>query len=145
MGLLSSMKKMTNWTKDLLNTVNGAQLGTNIPSNSITRALGFDDGIPLQNLGDIKSALDQIHQGIATPFTIMTCAYTLSKEGGWGTFGRNVLRGLAGVIESITEEVFDAISTQFANACRHLLGTVTSLIDALTNLIQSVLLIADAI
>ena len=53
MSLASSMKKVTSFTNKLLNITSGSQLGTNIPTNSVMRALGVDGTLGLGSVEDI--------------------------------------------------------------------------------------------
>lgn len=145
MGLASSMGKITSYTNKLLNITRGSQLGTNIPTNSVTRALGVDGPLGLGSIQDISNTIKELHQGISNAATMAYCAYNLfTIEGGLEFLDRLAL-GMDSAIASILDQVIDAVATQISMAAQQVIGAFTSLLDALANLVQSVLLIADVL
>lgn len=145
MSLASSMGKVTSFTNKLFNITSGSQLGTNIPTNSVMSALGVDGPLGLGSAEDIANTVKELKEGIANTATLAYCAWNLwSIEGGLGFLERLAL-GMDSAIASILDQVIDAIATQISMAAQQVIGAFTSLVDALANLVQSVLLIADSL
>lgn len=146
MGLASSMGKITSYTNKLLNNItSGSQLGTNIPTNSVMRALGVDGPLSLGSVQDISNTIKELHQGISNAATMAYCAYNLFTIDGGLEFLDRLAMGVSGAITSILDQVIDAVATQISMAAQQVIGAFTSLLGALANLVQSVILIADVL
>lgn len=144
MSLASSMKKVTGFTNKLLNITRGSQLGTNIPSTSITRALGID-GDSVGSIESLTNTIRDLKDGITNAATLSYCAYNLASIDQGLAFIEKLALGLDSAIESILDQIIDSIATQISNAAQQLIGAFVSLVDALANLVSSVLLIADSL
>ena len=137
------MGKITSYTNKLLNITSGSQLGTNIPTNSVMRALGVDGTLGLGSIQDISNTIKELHEGISNAATMAYCAYNLFTIKGGLEFLDRLALGMDSAIASILDQVIDAVATQISMAAQQVIGAFTSLLDALANLVQSVLLIAD--
>lgn len=145
MSLASSMGKVTSFTNKLLNITSGSQLGTNIPTNSVMSALGVDGPLGLGSAAEIANTVKEMKEGIANAATMAYCAWNLFSIQGALDFLDRVAMGLDSAIASILDQVIDAVATQISMAAQQVIGAFTSLLDALANLVQSVLLIADSL
>lgn len=145
MSLASSMKKVTSFTNKLLNITSGSQLGTNIPTNSVMRALGVDGTLSIGSVEDIQNTISELKDGITNAATFAYCAYNLLSIEGALEFLDRLALGIDSAIASILDQVIDSIATQISMAAQQVIGAFTSLLDALANLVQSVLLIADSL
>ena len=145
MGLLSSMKKITNWTNKIVNITSGSQSGTNLPTNAVTRALGLGEELGIGSLEEIKDTILQISSGIKKGYTMVNCAIDLFSIDAGLEFLYKLARGLDNAIQEVIDEFFDAVATQVSLAAQQVIGAITSFIDAIANLINSVLLIAEAL
>lgn len=145
MSLASSMKKVTSFTRKLGNITSGSQLGTNIPTNSVMRALGVDEPLELDSPEDIANTIRELKEGVANAATLAYCAYNLFTTKQGLEFLDRLALGFEQAIASILDQVIDAIATQISMAAQQVIGAFTSLLDALANLVQSVILIADSL
>lgn len=145
MSLASSMKKVTSFTNKLLNITSGSQLGTNIPTNSVMRALGVDGTLGLGSVEDIQYTISELKEGITNATTFAYCAYNLLSIEGALDFLDRLANGMDSAIASILDQVIDSIATQISMAAQQVIGAFTSLLDALANLVQTVILIADSL
>ena len=145
MSLASSMKKVTSFTNKLVNITRSSQLGVDLPVNALTSTLGFEESWELGSVEGIANTIKDLQQGISTTATMAYCATTLFTIKGGLEFLDRLALGADSAIASILDQVIDAVATQISMAAQQVIGSFTSLLDALANLVQSVLLIADAL
>lgn len=145
MGLASSMRKITSWTNKIVNITSGSQSGTNLPTNAVTRALGLGEELGIGSLEEIKDTISQISSGIKKGYTMVRCAVDMFSADAGLDFLYKLASGLDNAIQEVIDEIFDAVSTQVSIAAQQVIGAITSFIDAIANLINSILLIAEAL
>lgn len=145
MSLSSAMSKIVGFTNDLVGLTSASSTHANIPSSSFTRIMGIEGDLSFGSLSDIKNSIGEIKEGIAQTASIVYCAYTLATSKQGLAFLDQLVTGVAGVIGAITDQIIDAIAVQISNAAQQVIGCVTSVIDALQNLVASVLILAEAI
>ena len=145
MGLLSSMKKITSFTNRIVNLTNGSQTGTNLPTNAVTRALGISEELGFGSLEEIKESISEISGTVNKGYTMVRCAVDLFTTGAGLDFLYKLASGIDNAIQSVIDEIFDAVATQVSLAAQQVIGAVTNLIDSLLNLVNSILLIAESL
>lgn len=145
MGLLSSMKKITSFTNRIVNMTNGSQTGTNLPTNAVTRALGISEELGFGSISEIKESISEITGAVSKGYVMVRCAIDLFTTGAGLEFLQKLASGVDAAIQSVIDEIFDAVSTQVSLAAQQVVGAITSLIDAILNLVNSVLLIAESL
>jgi hypothetical protein len=63
----------------------------------------------------------------------------------WGGLMMNVATGAAGVLMDVYKQIADAVAAQVGMAVSQIVGVVTNVVTAFTNMISSIILIAKAI
>ena len=149
MGLLQAMGKITSFTNQIVNTISGTGssfgFGTNIPTNSALSVLGITEDLSFNSIGDIKNSINSIIGGVSRGVTMVKCAYDMFSLDNGLDFLLKLASAMDNAIQTVIDQIFDAVATQVAIACQQIIGTVINFINAIANLINSVLAIADAI
>lgn len=148
MSLSSSMAKITSFTSKIT-SLTPNNLHANIPSNSVTRALGIDGDLSFGSISDIKNSISELKQGVASAATLAYCtAVLLSKEdGGKTALGilENLATGAGAIIADMYQQISQAVAAQISMAAQQIIGCITNLVTALQNLVTSVLILAQSI
>lgn len=145
MSLASSMAKITSFTSKLT-SITPNNLHANIPSNSLTRALGID-GDNISSISDLKNTISDLKQGVASAASLAYCSVVLFADGGKTALGvlQNLATGAAAIVTDIWKQISEAVAAQIGMAVSQIIGTITNLISALQNLVVSVMLLAQGI
>ena len=145
MNLSSAMGKIVGFTNKIVGFTSVSSTHANIPSNTFTRIMGIEGDLSFNSLSDIKNSIGEIKEGIAQTSSLVYCGVTLATSKQGLAFLDQLVTGVAGVIGAITEQIMDAIAVQISMAAQQVIGCVTNLIDALQNLVASVMLLSEAI
>lgn len=146
MSLSSSMAKITNFTSKIT-SLSPNNLHANIPSNSVTRALGIDGDLSFGSISDIKNSISELKQGVATAATLAYCTAILLSDGGKTALGilENLATGAGAIITDMYQQISQAVAAQISMAAQQIIGCITNLVTALQNLVTSVLILAQSI
>lgn len=164
MGLMSSISKITNFIGGAATKVTaltkGSATGTNIPTNSVMRALGMGDSLGFGSLSEIKNSIESVVGGVVTGVNMIKCAYDLFSiddaiaflDNMANTFVNGVVGAAVGVVNTainaataVVDQVVGAVVGQVTAAISQVLGAIHGVLDAIQNMINSILLIADAL
>lgn len=158
MGLRQSIQDVLKVTQKISSLANGNfHTGANIPTGKLGRILGMDENISLNSVSDLRNALTQIRQGVATASTMLYCAYVMTLKGAgsgtwgqnlkqqWGGFAMNLVSGAAGVMMDVYKQISEAVAAQIGMAIGQIVGVVTNLVTAFSNMISSIILLVGSI
>ena len=145
MGLASSMQKITRITNKLVNITSGSSTGTNIPTNAVLSVLGITEDLGFGSLTEIKNSISSIVGGVSKGVTMIKCAYDLLTTDAGLDFLLKLASSLDNAVQSVIDQIFDAVATQVSIAAQQIIGAVVSFIRAIANLINSIILIAEAL
>lgn len=145
MGLASSMQKITSVTNRLVNITSGSSSGTNIPTNTFLSVLGITEDLGFGSLSEIKNSISSIVGGISRGVTMVNCAYDLLTTSAGLDFLLKLASSLDNAVQSVVDQIFDAVATQVAIAAQQIIGTFVNFIKSIANLVNSVVLIAKAL
>lgn len=157
MGLQSSVQEIIQMTQKVSSLGGIFHTGANIPATKLTSAFGIEGDIPLNSLSDIKDALGEVRQGVATAATVAYCAYVMTLDGlgqgqwgsnmlnRWGGLMANAITGAAGVLMDMYKQIADAVAAQVGMAVSQIVGMITNIVNAFSNMISSIILLAKGI
>ncbi|MBO5827403.1 MAG: hypothetical protein J6R59_02930 [Paludibacteraceae bacterium] len=156
MGLASSISKITSFAtknKGLISgAINGIQgitkgsmTGTNLPTTAVNAAMGIADSLGFNPLDKISSKIEEIGGDILTGVNAIKCAWDLFSIDDALGFLEQMAMGVVGAVTAVVDQVVGAVVGQVVAAIDQVVGAVLGVIDAIKNMINSILLIVDAI
>jgi hypothetical protein len=149
MGLASSISKISSFIGKASSTVTsitkGTGTGTNIPTNSVMKALGMGDSLGFGSIAEIKNSIENIAGGIATGINLIKCAWDLLSIDTALAFLEQLAMGVVGAVTAVIDQVVGAVVGQVTAAISSVIGAVLGVINAIKNMINSILLIVDAL
>ena len=107
--------------------------------------MGISEELGFGSLEEIKESISEISGAVNKGYTMVNCAIDLFTTGAGLDFLYKLASGIDNAIQSVIDEIFDAVATQVSLAAQQVIGAVTNLIDSLLNLVNSILLIAESL
>jgi hypothetical protein len=144
MGLNSGMAKIIGYTNKMMGFTSVWSTHANVPSSSFMRVMGIEGDLSFNSVSDLRNSISQLRSGAALGINAIRCGWELLGPQGLQFLGQ-LIEGVGGVIGTIADEIMDAVSIQVSMAAQQIIGCVTSVVDALLNLVSSVLLLTDII
>lgn len=149
MGLTSSLSKISGFITKATGTVTsitkGTGTGTNLPTNAVMQALGMGESLGFGSIAEIKNSIESIAGGIATGINMIQCAWDLLSIDNALAFLEQLAMGVVGAVTAVVDQVVGAVVGQVTAAISAVVGSILGIIDAIKNMINSIMLIVDAL
>lgn len=138
MGLNSSLQKVISFTAKINSAINPQNLlNVTVPGSALNKIFGFEEEEGEQTIGELVSQVTNLGGDIMTGANLVRCAFIMDRSD-WGDFLGQMGMGVAGVITSIVDVIFEAVAIQIGNAVQQVVGMITSIVSALHNLWTSI-------
>lgn len=136
MSLLESMERLVSKTSGFLNSFH-----VSIPTGKVGEILGVDD-IEINGINDVGNAVQEVGGAISLGFNLVNCGLMGST---WAGMLEHITFSLSTAVLDIAETITQAIAAQLRAAFNQILGSLLRLVTAIMSLIQTILLLWDAI
>jgi hypothetical protein len=156
MGLASSISKITSFASKnsgIIGSViggvktitTGTMSGTNLPTTALNVAMGIADSLGINPLDKITEKIEDIGGDILTGINMVKCAWDLLSIDNALAFLEQMAMGVVGAVTAVVDQVVGAVVGQVTAAIDKVVGAVLGVINAIKNMINSILLIVDAL
>ena len=156
MGLASSISKITSFASKNSGIIGGviggvkaittgSMSGTNLPTTALNAALGIADSLGINPIDKITDKIEDIGGDILTGVNMVKCAWDLLSIDNALAFLEDMAMGVVGAVTAVVDQVVGAVVGQVVAAIDQVVGAILGVIDAIKNMINSILMIVDAL